>query len=68
MPFPLPLDPNYRKELVGFWLDDVEDRLPDRESALASWKMASGIYLSLGAGTGDLKLEKRIEESRGKIG
>ena len=63
MPFPLPEDPAYRKLVVTFWLDDIDDRLasnhvPDAEK---SWKIASSIYLSLPPG------ESWLFNQRGKI-
>jgi hypothetical protein len=69
MSFPLPIDPEFRKVCVGFWLDDVDDRIelglyPDAEF---SWKEANGIYLSLPAGYGDMALEDRIFEQRVKL-
>lgn len=69
MAFPLPADPAYRKLVVTFWLDDVDDRLkinavPDAEK---SWKIANEIYLSLPPGTGDLELEDWIFQQRVKL-
>lgn len=64
MAFPLPIDPDFRKECVGFWLDDVEDRL---EEAERSWKEANSLYLSLPAGSGDLALEDRLFQQRVKL-
>jgi hypothetical protein len=47
MPFPLPFDPSFRKEVVSSWMDDVEDRLAlgSLEDAEVSWKIANSIYL-----------------------
>jgi hypothetical protein len=69
MSFPLPVDPDFRKTCVEFWLDDVEDRLVDghHQDAEFSWKEANGIYLSLPAGCGDVKLEDRIFALRVKL-
>ena len=69
MPFPLPLCPEYRKLLVTFWLDDIDDRLkinavPDAEK---SWKIANEIYLSLPPGEGDPEIEDWLFKQRGKI-
>jgi len=69
MPFPLPEDPEYRKLVVTFWLDDIDDRLktnavPDAEK---SWKIANDIYLSLPPGEGDLELEDWIFKQRVKL-
>lgn len=69
MGLPLPIDPEFRKVCVGFWLDDVDDRLAlgRLEDAKFSWKEANAIYLSLPAGCGDMALEDRIYEQRVKI-
>jgi hypothetical protein len=69
MAFPLPIDPDFRKVCVKFWLDDVEDRLVDGhpQDAEFSWKEASGIYLSLPPGHGDMELEDRIYALRVKL-
>ena len=69
MPFPLPEDTEYRKLVVTFWLDDIDDRLktnavPDAEK---SWKIANDIYLSLPPGEGDLEIETWLFNQRGKI-
>ena len=69
MAFPLPIDPDFRKTCVEFWLDDIDDRLKlgDHASAELSWKEANGIYLSLPAGFGDMALEDRIYAQRVKL-
>jgi hypothetical protein len=69
MSFPLPNDADFRKLCVGFWLDDVEDRLiAERlDDAERSWKEASGIYLSIPPGFGDLALEDRMYALRVKL-
>jgi hypothetical protein len=69
MPFPLPEDPAYRKLVVTFWLDDVDDRLSANrlQDAEKSWKIANDIYLSLPPGEGDLELEDWIFKQRVKI-
>jgi len=69
MSFPLPADIDFRKLCVGFWLDDVDDRLYAGrvEDAEFSWKEANGIYLSLPPGSGDPDLEDRIALQRVKI-
>jgi hypothetical protein len=69
MPFPLPVDPDYRREIVSSWLDDIEDRLsvnaiPDAEK---SWKIANDIYLSLPPGEGSEELESALVRLRVKI-
>lgn len=69
MAFPLPLDPDFRKVVIDFWLDDVEDRLLlDRlEDAEKSWKQANDLYLALPAGCGDLSLEEKLIAKRVKL-
>lgn len=69
MPFPLPLDSHFRKEIVCMWLWDIDDRLDvdDEEGANISWKIANEIYLSLPPGEGDSKIEDRIFEQRVKL-
>ena len=69
MPFPLPLDPDFRKEVVSMWMDDVEDRLElgDIEDAEVSWKIANAIYLNLPPGEGTLEIEARLFGQRVKL-
>jgi hypothetical protein len=69
MPFPLPLDPDFRKEVVSMWMDDVDDRLAlgDVEDAEVSWKIANAIYLNLPPGEGTLELEARLVGQRVKL-
>jgi hypothetical protein len=69
MELPLPIDPDFRKTVVGFWLDDIDDRLEigDTEGAELSWKEANNLYLSLPTGCGDANLEESIFEKRVKI-
>ena len=69
MPFPLPLDPDFRKEVIKSWIEDVHDRikLGDRESAELSWKIANSLFVSLPAGQGDFSLENKLIESRVKL-
>jgi hypothetical protein len=69
MPFPLPLDPDFRKEVVSFWMEDVEDRLlkGDLEDAEVSWKIANAIYLNLPPGEGCLEIEARLFGLRVKL-
>jgi hypothetical protein len=69
MPFPLPLDPDFRKEVIKSWIEDVHDRieLGDRESAELSWKIANSLFVSLPAGQGDFSLETNLIESRVKL-
>ena len=69
MGFPLPIDPEFRKHVVGFWLDDIDDRLEVNQidNAEQSWKEARTIYLSLPPGNGDSSLEERIVQQRVKI-
>lgn len=69
MAFDLPLDPDFRKEVVGFWLDDVDDRieLGKLEDAEKSWQIAREIYLSLPVGCGNMSLDDRIFGQRVKL-
>ena len=69
MAFPLPVDPDFRKTCVGFWLDDVEDRIEIGclDDAERRWKEANSIYLSLPGGCGDLDLEDRLFQQRVKL-
>ena len=69
MSFPLPSDPAYRKLVVTFWLDDVDDRLSANrlQDAEKSWKYANDIYLSLPPGEGDLEIEDWILKQRVKL-
>ena len=68
MPFPLPLDPDYRKGLVWDWVQDVADRIEkDLDSANLSWKIANDIYLSLPPGEGSEELESALMLSRVKL-
>ena len=69
MPFPLPADTDFRKEVIRSWIDDVEDRLDaqDPEGAEYSWKVANSLYVSLPAGQGDFLLESDLVQARVKI-
>ena len=69
MPFPLPLDPEFRREVVQFWMDDVEDRVAmgNLEDAEVSWKIANAIYLRLPPGEGCLETEARLFGLRVKL-
>lgn len=68
MPFPLPLNPDYRKEIVWAWIGDVADRIEDDvPGAETSWQIANEIYLSLPPGTGDEELESALFQARVKL-
>jgi len=69
MSFPLPADPEYRKLVVTFWLDDIDDRLKisQVQEAETSWKIANEIYLSLPPGQGDPEIENWIFFQRVKL-
>ena len=69
MPFPLPLDPDFRKDIIRSWIEDIEDRLElsDLEGAYLSWNTANNLYVSLPAGQGDFFIEKALVKSRVKI-
>lgn len=69
MAFPLPECPDFRKLVVTFWLDDIDDRLETNRTrdAETSWKVANEIYQSLPPGHGDIDLEDRIFLQRVKL-
>jgi hypothetical protein len=69
MAFPLPECPDYRKLVVTFWIDDIDDRLKDNriEDAKKSWKIANEIYLSLPPGFGDAEIERQLFAQRVKL-
>jgi hypothetical protein len=69
MPFPLPIDPYFRKEIVWMWIQDVSDRLQLEgiQSAEESWKIALEIYLSLPAGQGSDDIETALSLLRVKL-
>lgn len=69
MAFPMPECPAYRRLLVTFWLDDIDDRLKINrlEDAEESWKIANQIYLSLPPGEGDLEIEDWLFAQRVKL-
>lgn len=69
MVFPLPKCPEYRKLMVTFWLDDIDDRLRTnhKRDAEKSWKIANEIYLSLPPGKGDPEIENWLFAQRVKL-
>ena len=68
MPFPLPLDPQFRKETVWAWIGDIADRIKDDvPGAEQSWKVAREIYLSLPPGDGDEEIESALWLARVKL-
>lgn len=69
MAFPLPADPAYRKLVVTFWLDDIDDRLKLNQvkDAEKSWKIANEIYLSIPPGEGDEEIESALWQARVKL-
>lgn len=68
MAFPLPLDPEFRKDIVWAWIGDVYDRLEEEmPGAEESWKIANEIYLSLPPGTGNSKIERALQLARVKL-
>lgn len=69
MPFPLPVDPYFRKEIVNIWILDVYDRLElgDINGAAESWRMAYQIYLSLPPGEGSESTETALVDARVKL-
>ena len=68
MPFPLPIDPSYRKEIVWAWIADIAYRLEKNlPGAEFSWKIANEIYLSLPPGEGDEEIENALSQTRVKL-
>jgi hypothetical protein len=69
MPFPLPIDEEFRIEVIKVWLDDVEDRLAlgKNEDADLSFRIALNLYLKLPGNFFDQNLEDRIIAAQGKI-
>lgn len=68
-PFPLPADPDFRKEVIQAWLEDIDDRLQmgDHKSAQESWKLANTLLLQLPPGRGAPSLEKELVSKRVKL-
>jgi hypothetical protein len=68
MAFPLPIDPEYRKEIVWAWIGDIADRLESEvPGAEDSWKIAQEIYLSLPPGCGCEEIESALFLARVKL-
>jgi hypothetical protein len=69
MAFPLPADPEYRRLVVLFWIDDIDDRLAINQvqDAEKSWKIAQDIYLSLPPGEGTEEIESALMLARVKL-
>ena len=68
MPFPMPRDPAFKREIVELWLLDIEDRLRDGlPGAEDSWRIANEVYLSLPPGEGRQELEQKLVEARVKL-
>ncbi len=65
MPFPLPLNSSYRKEIIWAWIGDIDDRLSSQiPGAETSWKIACEIYLSLPPGEGCDEIESALALAR----
>ena len=69
MPFPMPIDPEFRMEVILAWLQDVDDRLEVGriDDAEKSWKEAVGLYLKLGPGEYNSDVDKLIVDARVKL-
>jgi len=69
MAFPLPADPEYRRLVVLFWIDDIDDRLAINQvqDAEKSWKIAQDVYLSLPPGEGNEEIESALILARVKL-
>jgi hypothetical protein len=70
MPFPLPIDPDFRKAIIVSWIEDCEDRVMagQLDQAFDSLRIANSLYLGLPAGQGDEGIEKALVEVRVKLG
>lgn len=67
-PFPLPKDPQFRREIIRIWLEDFDDHIDkDPKTAKESYLIGRKLYLALPAGEGDPELETLIDEARVKI-
>jgi hypothetical protein len=69
MPFPLPVDPTFRLEVIRSWLEDVDDRaeLGDIHGAEVSLLTANRLYLLLPPGRGCPQIEEEILDKRVKL-
>jgi hypothetical protein len=68
MSFPLPLDSQYRKEIIWAWIGDIADRIEENlPGADISWRIAQEIYLSLPPGNGDEEIESALWQARVKL-
>ena len=69
MAFPLSADSEYRKLVVLFWIDDIDDRLSINQvqDAEKSWRIAQDIYLSLPPGEGNEEIESALVSTRVKL-
>lgn len=69
MPFPLPIDPEFRKEIIRSWIEDCHDRLElgYKNDAEVSWRTANSLYLSLPPGSGDPAIEQALVSARVKL-
>ena len=69
MPFPIPLDPVFRKELIEAWVEDVLYRIEigDIANGLKSWQIAVSMVNSLPPGCSDGSLEKELHDIRVKL-
>ena len=69
MAFPLPADPESRRLVVLFWIDDIDDRLASHQvqDAEKSWKIAQDIYLNLPSGEGNEEIESALMLARVKL-
>lgn len=68
-PFPLPKDPEFIKEVVRSWIEDVDDRVSigDEHGASLSLRTAETLYLSLPPGYGDDSIESSIVNAKHRL-
>lgn len=69
MPFPLPRDPEFIREAVAIWIEDIDERLAlnDVQGANESWTTAAKLFLSLPPGHSCAKLEETLFSQRVKL-
>lgn len=70
MGFPFPLCPEFRKEVVWAWIEDIEARLEEgygAEDADISWQIARALYMELPPGEGCQQIEYALVKYRVKL-
>ena len=69
MPFPLPVDPYHRIQIIQWWLEDVDERLELGlvDDAVISFRIARDLYLKLQGNAFSQELEDSVIATQGKI-